>query len=75
VGVTDEFVSDVTAALTPGKVAVVADISEEWVTPLDMRVEQIGGVVFRRARSPPPVLPKRRCCCNSSWHLISRQNS
>ncbi len=49
-GVTDKFVSDVSAALTPGKVAVVADISEEWVTPLDMRVEQLGGVVFRRAR-------------------------
>ena len=50
-GVTDEFIGDVTTALTPGKVAVVADISEEWVTPLDTRVEQIGGVVFRRPRS------------------------
>ena len=49
-GVTDEFISDVTKALTPGKFAVVADISEEWVTPLDTRMEQIGGVVFRRAR-------------------------
>jgi len=48
--VTDEFVSDVTSALTPGKVAVVADISEEWVTPLDTRVEQLGGTVFRRPR-------------------------
>jgi uncharacterized membrane protein len=50
-GVTDEFISDVTTAMTPGKVAVVADISEEWVTPLDTRMEQIGGVVFRRART------------------------
>jgi uncharacterized membrane protein len=50
-GVTDEFITDVTRAMTPGKVAVVADISEEWVTPLDTRVEAIGGVVFRRART------------------------
>ena len=50
-GITDEFINDVAAALTPGKVAVVADIAEEWVTPLDTRMERIGGVVFRRARS------------------------
>jgi hypothetical protein len=49
--VTDEFINDVATALTPGKVAVVADIAEEWVTPLDTRMERIGGVVFRRARS------------------------
>jgi uncharacterized membrane protein len=51
VGVTDEFVGDITLALTPGKAAVVADIVEEWMTPLDTRMERIGGVVFRRARS------------------------
>jgi uncharacterized membrane protein len=50
-GVTDEFVADVSTALTPGKVAVVADIMEERVTPLDIRMEEIGGVVFRRMRT------------------------
>jgi uncharacterized membrane protein len=50
-GVTDEFVADVSAALTSGKVAVVADITEEQVTPLDTRMERIGGVVFRRMRT------------------------
>ena len=50
-GVTDEFVNDVNMALTPGKFAVVADISEEWLSPLDKRIEEIGGVVFRRARA------------------------
>ena len=50
-GVTDEFVADVSTALTPGKVAVVADIMEELVTPLDTRMERIGGVVFRRMRT------------------------
>ncbi len=50
-GVTDEFIDDVTTALTPGKFALVADISEEWNTPLDTHLEQIGGVVFRRPRT------------------------
>ncbi len=50
-GLTEEFVSDVTKALTPGKVAVIADIAEELVTPLDERMEKIRGVVFRRIRT------------------------
>ena len=50
-GVTDEFIGDITTALTPGRVAVVADISEEWMTPLDTQVEPLGGVVFRRPRT------------------------
>ena len=37
--------------MTAGKFAVVADVSEDWVTPLNTRMEQIGGVVFRRTRS------------------------
>ena len=49
-GVTDEFVNDVSAALAPGKCAVVADVWEDWVTPLDTRMEALGGVVFRRTR-------------------------
>ena len=43
VGVTEEFVNDIKTALTPGKVALVAEIDEEWVTPLDTRMERIGG--------------------------------
>jgi uncharacterized membrane protein len=50
-GVTDDYVNDVNTAMTPGKFAVVADISEDWVTPLDTRMEEIGGVVFRRTRT------------------------
>jgi uncharacterized membrane protein len=49
-GVDADFLADVAAALTAGKVAVVADVSEEWVTPVDARMEAIGGVVFRTAR-------------------------
>jgi uncharacterized membrane protein len=47
----DDFIDDVTKALTPTKVAVVAEIEEDWTTPVDTRMEAIGGTVFRRALS------------------------
>ena len=37
--------------LQPGKFAVVAEIQEDWTTPVDTRMEAIGGKVFRRALS------------------------
>jgi hypothetical protein len=49
--VNTDFGADVAAALTPGKCAVVADVSEEWVTPVDSTMEALGGVVFRSPRS------------------------
>ncbi len=49
-GVDADFLDDVSAALVPGKCAVVADVSEEWVTPVDTRMEAFGGVVIRAAR-------------------------
>ena len=49
-GVGAEFLDQVTAALAPGKCAVLADISEEWVTPVDTRMEPLGGFVFRTPR-------------------------
>ena len=49
-GVDADFLDDVSAALIPGKCAVVADVSEEWVTPVDARMEALGGVVFRTTR-------------------------
>lgn len=42
-----DFLSDISTALTPGKYAIVADVDEEWVTPVDTRMEALGGVVFR----------------------------
>jgi uncharacterized membrane protein len=47
----DDFIDDVTKKLLPNKFAVVADVDEEWTTPVDMRMERIGGIVFRRALS------------------------
>jgi uncharacterized membrane protein len=47
-GVSGDFIDEVSAALTPGKVAVVADIDETWVTPVDARLGALGGTTFRR---------------------------
>ena len=47
----DDFIDDVTNSLTPNKFALVAEIEEDWTTPVDSRIEAIGGTVFRRALS------------------------
>jgi len=49
-GVNAEFLDEVSAKLTPGKWAVVSDISEEWVTPVDTRMDALGGFVYRTTR-------------------------
>jgi len=50
VGVNEDFLTEVYMNLVPGKWAVVAEVDEEWVTPLDTRMDKIGGVTFRRGR-------------------------
>ncbi len=50
-GVNADFLDDASAALTLGRCAVVADVSEEWVTPVDSRMEAVGGVVFRSLKT------------------------
>jgi uncharacterized membrane protein len=47
----DDFIDDVSKVLLPNTVAVVAEIEEEWTTPVDTRMEAIGGIVFRRSLS------------------------
>jgi len=49
-GVDAEFVDEAAAALSLGKSEVIADISEEWVTPVDTRMEALGGTVFRTGK-------------------------
>jgi len=46
-----DFIDDVGKRLTPNRFAVVAEIEEDWTTPVDTRMEAIGGTVFRRALS------------------------
>ena len=43
-----DVVDDVSEALTPGKAAVVADIDEYWVTPIETRFGALGAMTFRR---------------------------
>jgi uncharacterized membrane protein len=50
-GVGEDFIDDVSKFLLPTKVAVVAEIEEDWTTPVDNGMESIGGLVFRRALS------------------------
>jgi hypothetical protein len=47
-GVSHEFLDEVSAALTPDKAAVLAEVNEDWVTPVDVRLRKLGGRVFRR---------------------------
>jgi septal ring factor EnvC (AmiA/AmiB activator) len=49
-GVNADFLNEVSARRTPGKWAIVADISEDWVTPIDTRMGALGGSVFRVTR-------------------------
>jgi uncharacterized membrane protein len=43
-----DFLDAVSWELMPGRSAVIAEVAEEWVTPLDSRMEALGGVVLRR---------------------------
>jgi uncharacterized membrane protein len=49
-GVEADFLDQVKRDLQPGKAAVIAEVSEGRVTPLDNRMHALGGVVFRCLR-------------------------
>jgi uncharacterized membrane protein len=49
-GVGEDFLDEVGRFLQPGKAAVVAEVWEDWVLPVDTRMQALGGVVFRRMR-------------------------
>jgi uncharacterized membrane protein len=50
-GVGEDFLTEVSQYLQPGKAAVVAEVWEEWTVPVDTRMVSMGGVVFRRSRN------------------------
>ena len=45
----EDFVVDLLETVTPKKVVVAAEIEEEWTTPVDTRMEALGGTVLRRS--------------------------
>ena len=53
-GVGMDFINEVAALMAPGKVAVVADADETWVTPVETRMGALGATTFRI--SPEEVL-------------------
>lgn len=50
IGIGADFLTDVGRHLLPGRVAVVAEIWEQWVMPINSRLEAMGGVILRRER-------------------------
>jgi len=48
---TKKFIRDMTQVLLPDRVAIVAEVEEEWPPLLDRRMESIGGVLFRWTES------------------------
>ena len=50
-GVGLDFVEEAEKHMKPGKVALVAEIEEEWVIPVDAALEPLGGHLFRRTRT------------------------
>ena len=49
-GVGFDYLDEVGQSLKPGKAALVAEIWEDQVMPVDSKMESLGGVVFRRTR-------------------------
>lgn len=50
-GVGADFLDKVSRELVAGKAAIIAEISENWATPLDTRMEALNGVVLRTWRA------------------------
>ncbi len=49
-GVGPGFIEEASTFLRPGTTAVVAEVEEDWVTPVDAAMDAVGGAVIRRAR-------------------------
>lgn len=45
-----EFAEEVAGKLTNGKTALIAEINETWTVPVDTRLDELDGIVFRRLR-------------------------
>jgi len=42
-----EFVNDTSKQLTPGKFALAAEVDEDWTPWVNLRLEELGGIVYR----------------------------
>lgn len=49
-GLSQDFLETISEHLQPGKVALVAEVGEDWVTPLNSAMAPLGGTLLRRWR-------------------------
>ena len=49
-GITTEFLQTIQKELAAGKTGIIAEIDEEWESPIDLRMAPLGGTVFRQTR-------------------------
>jgi uncharacterized membrane protein len=49
-GITTQFIRSIQNELASGKTGIIAEVDEEWESPLDARMEALGGTVFRQTR-------------------------
>jgi uncharacterized membrane protein len=49
-GIDSAMLDEVSVELLPGKSCLVASVDEVWTSPLDVKMGEAGGVVFRKAR-------------------------
>ena len=50
-GVGEDFLSKVSTELAPGRSALIAEVAENWMVPLDTRMEALGGTILRTWRA------------------------
>ena len=46
----DQALAETRFVLGKGQSAVIADVTEEWTSPVDTRMRELGGKVYRRTR-------------------------
>src|SRR6266850_2247710 len=47
----DQAATETRFVLGAGQSAVIADVSEDWTSPIDTQMRKLGGIVYRRAKS------------------------
>jgi len=56
----EEAADETGFVLGAGQSAVIADVSEDWTTPIDRAMQKLGGKIYRRARSEFVTTPGSR---------------
>jgi uncharacterized membrane protein len=74
-GVSADFIAKVSDELAPGKCAVIAEIAEIWTTPLDTRMEAVGGTVLRtwRADFEDEQIAKEIAADKADWDQLKTE--